>query len=208
VVPAPRAPSAFERCTGEVEDTSAFARIAAEDASLAAAEAAIAAERPEEAVQPLRGLAFHSAAHAIALRASVQYLEAVNRIATRRQRTACYDEIAEATPIFVDRLCSAEQSPPEDEPACEILASVVCDLASLGEHGADYRAYAEEKMALWRRFGEPRIRQGKTPWCRRMDEIVYNAMRAFRAAHDEEGAAAAKAILHQGWPGMPRRLRQ
>jgi hypothetical protein len=205
--PTPRAPSAFERCTGEHEDASAFARLAAEDAALAEAEAAIAAKRAEEAVQPLRGLAFYSAAHAIALRASLQYLEAVNQIATIRQRPACYDEIAEATPVLIDRHCSAERSPPADEGACAILASVVCDVASLRERGeTDYRAAAEENMALWRRFGEPRVRQGKAPWCPRMDEIVYNAMRAFRASHDEEGEAAAKAILHRGWPGMrPRR---
>lgn len=66
-----------------------------------------------------------------------------------------------------------------------------------GGDGADDAAKeaGDIYMALWRSRGEGPIRAGKAPECRALDEVLYNAAKAYQAAGMLPQATAARSLL-------------
>lgn len=187
----PRLPAVALLLLGTLAAAPALADTPAD--GLAAAEAHAQAKRWPEALGAARSAALDGPADAAGAQAAALYLRAL-----------AGDPKGEAPPLpqtldadlaaFEQRYCAAA---PASAELCARLAQVDCDVARLraeeavraGERTADrdaaralYEKGGERYVALWKKHGEAPLRAGKPPTCTRLDEIVYNARKAYQAA--------------------------
>jgi TolA-binding protein len=167
------------------------------------------AQHWEEASIAFRDIALHQADRDVGIYAAQLYLESVNVLGAHSSppRTACFDDIAADVPKLIELYCTGERLPKNIEP-CAALTKVACDTQRFGAQKlveqADrgdpkalqlYEQAAGIYMGIWRKYGEAPLRQNLAVQCDRMDEIVYNAAKAYQAARLMAKAIAARMVL-------------
>jgi tetratricopeptide (TPR) repeat protein len=167
------------------------------------------AQHWEEAGVAFRDVAIHHADRDVGIYAAELYLESVNVLATHSTppRPACFDAIAADVPKFIELYCTGDRLHKNIE-QCATLTKVACDTQRFGAEKlvaradkgepnalAIYEQAAGLYMAIWRKYGEAPLRQNQPVQCERMDEIVYNAARAYQAGRLMGKAIAARLML-------------
>ncbi|PIE05888.1 MAG: hypothetical protein CSA75_02385 [Sorangium cellulosum] len=161
------------------------------------------AQHWEEAALAFRDVAMNHADHEAGIFAAQLYLESINVLGDKFDppRPDCFDKMGEDVPKLVGLYCKGARAE-ANEDQCQVLARIQCDIERLkaenmvkiadkGGPGAlrQYEAAANAYLGLWRTYGEAAIKADKEMQCERLDEVVYNACRAFQA-----GRLIAKAI--------------
>ncbi len=163
--------------------------------------------RWEEAAVAFRDVALNHPDSDAGIYAAQLSLEALNVLGTTMKpaRPACYEEMSRDVPKFVDAYC-AEGMKKENTESCSTLARVSCDLERTTLDGmvrgadavngaeATYERAAGAYLEFWNRRGKPSA-EGKLPPCGRMDEVLYNAAKAFQAARLLAKAISVRKIL-------------
>ncbi len=171
----------------------------------AAARAALEAADLPKAATLLRRLALQGVETPVGVFSMQLYLEALNRRGNEGV-PACYDDMARDVPTFLDLYCTAERAPKHPE-ACDTLESIQVNLLRLRaeqfvrdaerknmDADASYEAAGDLYLDIWTRFGAAAC-LAKAARCQRMDEILYNAARAYQAARRPPKALATRKIL-------------
>jgi tetratricopeptide (TPR) repeat protein len=165
--------------------------------------------RFEDAAVGFRYLAIHRSDQDLGARAALPYLEAVNQIGTRLNRSSCWDDIARDVPRLRDLYCVGEKAKKSPD-TCLMLDQVQADLDRLEAQKiveqADKGGGEPESIPLYekggalyfdmfRKYCEEPIRQGQKPRAGSCDELAYNAARAFRAARNSTKAISVYRVL-------------
>ncbi len=140
--------------------------------------------------------------------ASALYLESLNVLASSVEppRPACLDRMSEDVPKLAKLYCDPAK-PRADADQCTGLGRVARDLerrgagrmvaeGSKGGPGAlkKLEQGATAYMDLWTRYGDEAC-ASRQPSCDRMEEVLYNAARAYQAARLVAKAIAVRKIL-------------
>ncbi|WP_394827186.1 tetratricopeptide repeat protein [Pendulispora albinea] len=154
------------------------------------------AQHWEEAAAAFREIAMQNADKDVGIYAAQLYLESINVIGSHSNppRPSCYDDMQNDVPKFVELYCTGENEK-KNADQCVSLTKVQCDiqrlkaqkLVELADKGGPnavqtYEQAGSTYIELWRRYGEAPISQGQPAQCERVDEILYNAAKAFQAA--------------------------
>ena len=157
----------------------------------------------EEAALAFRDVALNHADHEAGIFAANLYLESVNVLGDKLDppRPDCFDKMGEDVPKLIQLYCTGARAASNEE-QCTVLTRIQCDIERLkaenmvkiaDKGGPDalrtYEGAANAYLGLWRKYGEEQVRQKKEMQCERLDEVVYNACKAFQA-----GRLIAKAI--------------
>jgi TolA-binding protein len=166
------------------------------------------AQHWEEAALAFRDVALKYSDREMGIHATQLYLESLNVLGARMEppRPSCYDMMAGDIPKLVDLYCKGDKEKANAD-QCGILRGIRRDLewrdADITVKKADaggpnaiaqYEAGAAAYMEIWRRHGEAACEK-KEGGCKRMDEVLYNASRAFQAARLIAKSIAVKKIL-------------
>jgi TolA-binding protein len=159
----------------------------------------------QEAAALLRELALGGAETPSGKYAVQLYLESLNVLASRGAE-ACYGDMARDVPTFAGLYCKSGQEKADAE-TCEILGRLQRDIhrleaeqliraAERADRGpsATYEAAAERYMAIWNEQGRAPC-EAKKAGCERMEEILYNAARAYQAARAIDKSIATRKLL-------------
>ena len=167
------------------------------------------AQHWEEAALGFRDVAMNYADKDVGIYAAQLYLESLNVLGTHSEppKPACFDSMAQDVPLFIKLYCEGANFQKNQE-QCTSLTKIQCDIkrlkaqktVELADRGgaAALRLYEQagnEYIELWRTYGESAIREKQPPQCEKMDEVVYNAARAFQAARLVAKAIQARLIL-------------
>ena len=120
--------------------------------------------------------------------------------------TACFDDMAGDVPAFVGLYCKDGKDRAHPD-ACVILGRVERDILRLraeervrdanrggGDATAGYEAGAALFLDIWTRYLLGPCDAGSAT-CERAEEVLYNAARAYQAAHNVEKAIEVRRIL-------------
>ena len=155
------------------------------------------AQHWEEAAAAFRDIAMNHSDKDVGIYASQLYLESVNVLGTHSTppRTACYNDMATDVPKFLELYCVGDKLT-KNQDQCTTLTKIQCDIQRLKAQSLTKRADEGDPNALaldeeaartyldmWHKYGEEPLRQNKPPQCDRLDEIVYNAAKAYQAGH-------------------------
>jgi TolA-binding protein len=161
------------------------------------------AQHWEEAALAFRDVAINHADHEAGIFAAQLYLESINVLGDKIDppRPDCFDKMGEDVPKLIGLYCTGARAA-ANEDQCAVLTRIQCDIERLkaenmvkiadkGGAGAlrQYEAAANAYLGLWRKYGEDAVKNNKELQCERLDEVVYNACKAFQA-----GRLVAKAI--------------
>ncbi len=174
------------------------------------------AQQWEQAAIAFRDIALnHPEPSGPGLHAAHLYLEAVNVLGSHAEppRPECFDGMATDVPKFLGLYCSGTPADGETGELCTMLTSIQCDISRLkaqklaekasatADKGdvmaslAMYRQAGDAYMDLWRTRGEKQLAAGQEAQCRGMDEIVYNAARAYQAGRMLMKSVSARKLL-------------
>ncbi len=167
------------------------------------------AQHWEEAGVAFRDVALNHADHEAGIFAAQLYLESINVLGSKSEppRPSCFDRMSEDVPKLIGLYCQGAKAKTNEE-QCTSLQKIQCDihrlkaenLVKLADAGGptSLRTYEEAGNAyitLWRTYGEEPIRNKQPMQCERMDEVVYNAAKAFQAGRLIAKAIQARQIL-------------
>lgn len=167
------------------------------------------AQHWEEAALAFRDVALNYADKDVGIYASQLYLESLNVLGANMDppRPACYDDMANDVPKFLELYCKDPGKAKDNAEQCGILTRIQRDIERLraeklvekADKGGpdalkDYEKGALAYMDLWKKYGEPACEK-KDPACERSEEILYNAAKAFQAARLVAKSIAARRIL-------------
>jgi hypothetical protein len=167
------------------------------------------AQHWEEAGTAFRDIAINNADRDVGIYAAQLYLESVNVLGAHSNppRPGCFDEMAVDVPKFIELYCTGDKAQ-KNQDQCTTLTKIQCDiqrlkgqkLTEIADKGAAnslqiYEQAAGVYLEIWRKYGEGPIRQNQPPQCERLDEIVYNAAKAYQAARLVAKAIAARLVL-------------
>jgi tetratricopeptide (TPR) repeat protein len=167
------------------------------------------AQHWEEAAIAFRDIAMNNGDRDVGIYAAQLYLESVNVLGSHSNppRPSCFDDMASDVPKFVDLYCSGDKLA-KNQDQCTTLTKIQCDiqrlkgqkLTELADKGAPNALQLDEQAAgvyleIWRKYGEAPLRQNLPAQCERLDEIVYNAAKAYQAARLIAKAIAARMVL-------------
>jgi tetratricopeptide (TPR) repeat protein len=139
----------------------------------------------------------------VAIYAMQLYLESVNVLGMHSEppRPSCFKKMEDDVPLFLKLFCEGDKFKTNQE-QCTALTKIQCDIkrlsaeqtVKLADRGGPnaLRTYEEagnQYIALWREYGETPIKNKQPPQCEKLDEVVYNAAKAFQA-----GRLIAKSI--------------
>jgi tetratricopeptide (TPR) repeat protein len=164
-----------------------------------------------EAAIAFRDIALNHADKDAAVYAGQLYLEAVNVLGSKSEppKPVCFEEMSKDVPKFIENFCSADKYA-EDKENCDLLNRIQCDIRRLAAEktieladankGGDeslelYKKGGDAYIALWRDYGEGPLAKGEPSQCGRMEEILYNASRAYQAGRLLAKSIAAKRLL-------------
>ncbi|MEN9581114.1 MAG: hypothetical protein RJA70_4123 [Pseudomonadota bacterium] len=157
----------------------------------------------EEAAIGFRDVALNHADHDSAIYAAQLYLESVNVMGSKTEppRPACYRDMGDDVPAFLELFCGAGKYE-ENKEQCDLLTRIQCDVKRLraekmvavaDKGGASafekHKEAGDAYIEIWRTYGEQQLGAGGESQCGRMEEILYNAAQAYQA-----GRLLAKAI--------------
>jgi tetratricopeptide (TPR) repeat protein len=167
------------------------------------------AQHWEEAGIAFRDIAMNNSDRDVGIYAAQLYLESVNVLGAHSQppRTACFDDMATDVPKFIELYCTGDKLQ-KNVDQCTTLTKIQCDIQRLkaqklteqADKGATNALQLDEQAAgvyleIWRKYGEAPLRQNLPAQCERLDEIVYNAAKAYQAARLVAKAIAARMVL-------------
>jgi tetratricopeptide (TPR) repeat protein len=163
-----------------------------------------------EAAIAFRDIALNYKDMDAAIYAGQLYLEAVNVLGSKSEppKPACFEEMSKDVPKFIDNFCSADKYAQEKE-NCDLLNRIQCDIrrlaaektVELADAGKNeealelYKKGGDAYIALWRDYGEGPLSKGEPSQCGKMDEILYNASKAYQAGRLLAKSIAAKRLL-------------
>jgi tetratricopeptide (TPR) repeat protein len=162
-----------------------------------------------EAAIAFRDIALNYKDHDAAVYAGHLYLEAVNVLGSKSEppKPACFEEMSKDVPKFIENFCSAEKYA-EDKENCDVLTRIQCDIRRLAAEKtvelADssseqslelYKKGGDAYIQIWRDYGEGPLAKGEPSQCGRMEEILYNASKAYQAGRLLAKSIAAKRLL-------------
>jgi tetratricopeptide (TPR) repeat protein len=162
-----------------------------------------------EAAIAFRDIALNYKEQDAAIYAGQLYLEAVNVLGSKSEppKPVCFDEMSKDVPKFIENFCSADKYAEEKE-NCDLLTRIQCDIRRLSAEktveladakGDDslelYKKGGDAYIQLWRDYGEGPLSKGEASQCGRMDEILYNASKAYQAGRLLAKSIAAKRLL-------------
>jgi tetratricopeptide (TPR) repeat protein len=144
----------------------------------------------------------------VGIHASQLYLESINVLGTAGD-ASCYDEMARDVPVFLGLYCKdGKEKANADQ--CGVMDRIERDIVRLqaeqkikegdkgGPDGRDgsaaYEAGAVMYLQIWERHGRVAC-ESKSPGCERMDEVLYNAARAYQGARNIDKAIAVRKVL-------------
>ena len=164
------------------------------------------AQHWEEAAVALREVALKQSNRDVGLYAAQLYLEALNIMGTNLSppRASCYDAMEVDVPKFIELYCSGGKEK-DNSDQCAVLqrtqrdlewrkAEVLFKSAEKGGSNRQFEAVGDAYMALWRKYGETSCEK-KDPSCKRMEDVLYNASRAFQSARLLAKSIAVKKLL-------------
>jgi hypothetical protein len=167
-----------------------------------------AAGRFEEAAAMFGAIARTRSDTPVGIHASQLYLESLNLLGTAGA-TGCYDAMSLDVPTFLGLYCKDGKEQTNAE-ACGVMAAIQRDILRLqaeqrikaAEHeaaegfdgSAQYEAGAALFLQLWEQHGKAAC-EAKAPACQRMDEVLYNAARSYKAARRIDRSIAVQKIL-------------
>ncbi|HTV19297.1 MAG TPA: hypothetical protein VMG12_11515, partial [Polyangiaceae bacterium] len=122
-------------------------------------------------------------------------------------KPACFEEMSKDVPKFIENFCSPDKYA-EDKENCDLLNRIQCDIRRLAAEKtvelADssteqslelYKKAGDAYIQLWRDYGEGPLSKGEASQCGKMEEILYNASKAYQAGRLLAKSIAAKRIL-------------
>ncbi|MEP7125114.1 MAG: hypothetical protein ABJE95_29560 [Byssovorax sp.] len=161
--------------------------------------------RFEEAAILFGDLALHRADTPVGVFASQLYLESINVLGSGGI-ASCYDDMARDVPAFAGLYCEGGKDKVNvDE--CGVLSKIQRDILRLhaeqriqvADRGGDdayatYEAGGAMYFQIWEQYGKAAC-EGKSAGCERMEEILYNAARAYQAARNIDRSIAIRKVL-------------
>jgi tetratricopeptide (TPR) repeat protein len=163
-----------------------------------------------EAAIAFRDIALNHSDKDAAVYAGQLYLEAVNVLGAKSEppKPVCFEEMSKDVPKFIASFCSAEKYAEEKE-NCDLLTRIQCDIRRLaaektveladtgkGDESLElYKKGGDAYIAIWRDYGEGPLAKGEASQCGRMEEVLYNASRAYQAGRLLAKSIAAKRLL-------------
>ena len=170
------------------------------------------AQHWEEAAAAFRDVGMNHADLDAGLYGAQLYLEAINVIGSKIEspRPSCYDDMEKDVPKFIELYCTEGKKKTANADQCAVLYGIQRDIERLkaeelvkkadkdAEGGKvdvkNYEKAAAAYLELWKKYGEEPCKN-KKPECARNDEVLYNAARAFQAAHLIAKAISVRKIL-------------
>jgi hypothetical protein len=164
------------------------------------------AHRWPEAAAGFRAVALTRSDHESAIFAAQLYLEALNVMGSHGT-PGCFDDMSRDLPALVDAFCAGAKGKTNAE-QCGMLARIQRDVdwkkadgivEAIGKTPADDQAKRWEEAAngylrVWQSYGKDAC-EAKQPACERMDQVLFNAARAFQAARLLAKAIAVRKLL-------------
>jgi tetratricopeptide (TPR) repeat protein len=162
-----------------------------------------------EAAIAFRDIALNYKDQDAAIYAGQLYLEAVNVLGSKNDppKPACFEEMSKDVPKFIENFCSPDKYAEEKE-NCDLLTRIQCDIrrlaaektVELADGGGDqslelYKKGGDSYIQIWRDYGEGPLAKGEASQCGRMEEILYNASKAYQAGRLLAKSIAAKRLL-------------
>ena len=161
----------------------------------------------EAAAVGFRDIAINHPSQEAAIYAGQLYLESLNILAASSEpaKPACYDDMSADVPKLVELHCTGAKAKDNTE-QCSTLARVQRDLewtdaARIVERAAksrdalqQYEKGAAAYMAIWAKYGDKAC-EAKLPGCNRMEDVLYNAAKAYQAARLVAKAISVRQIL-------------
>ncbi|MBI5535058.1 MAG: hypothetical protein HY898_20190 [Deltaproteobacteria bacterium] len=161
----------------------------------------------EEAAIGFRDVALNYPEHEAGIFAAQLYLESLNVLGTHFDKPACFKSMSDDVPQFIKLYCTGDRAKVNGD-QCTQLNSIQVDILRLGAEGtvkqADkgganalqaYQEAAERYMDIWKKYGEEPLKNKKQPTAEKLDEVVYNACKAYQAAHLVAKAIGCRQIL-------------
>ena len=149
----------------------------------------------EEAAIGFRDIALNNSDRDVGIYASQLYLESVNVLGAHFSKTACFDDMEQDVPKFIELYCQGANAAKNNE-ACTSLNKIQVDILRIKAQKLVERADKEggkEALTLYekggaayfemfRKYCQDPVANNQPPQAEKCDEIAYNAARAFQAA--------------------------
>jgi tetratricopeptide (TPR) repeat protein len=158
-----------------------------------------------EAAVTFGDIALHRADTPVGIHATRLYLESLNVLGTP-DTPSCYDDMARDVPLFLGLYCKdGKETANADQ--CGVMSMIQRDLLRLDaekhvkeadragpDAAAAYEAGAVIYLQIWDRYGKAAC-EAKSAGCERMEEVLYNAARAYQGARRMDKSIVARQIL-------------
>ncbi len=176
------------------------------------------AQHWEEAAAAFRDIAMKHSDKDVGIYAAQLYLESVNVLGAHSSppRISCFNDMAADVPKFLELYCTGDKLAKNSD-QCTTLTKIQCDIQRIkaqkltekADTGAPDALQLDEEAArtyldMWHKYGETPMRAGQAPGCDRLDEIVYNAAKAYQAARLLGRAISTRMILLNPDNGMSK----
>ncbi len=149
----------------------------------------------EEAAIGFRDIALNNSDRDVGIYASQLYLESVNVMGAHFSKTACFDDMEQDVPKFIELYCQGA-SLAKNQEQCTGLNKIQVDILRIKAQKLVERADKEggkeaiglyEKggaayFEMFRKYCQDPVSNNQPPQAEKCDEIAYNAARAFQAA--------------------------
>lgn len=158
-----------------------------------------------EAAATFRDIARLRSDTPVGVHASQLYLESLN-VLGHPDTPSCYDDMARDVPVFIGLYCKdGKESVNVDQ--CGVMSRIQRDILRLTAEtrikeadrgGPDasthYEAGAVIYLQIWDQYGKAGC-EAKSAACERMEEVLYNAARAYQAARKIDKAIAVRKVM-------------
>lgn len=161
----------------------------------------------EEAAVLFREVALRGPSHPAGIFAQQLYLESLNVLGSSIEtpRPACYDDdMVRDIPAFRGLYCK-DGNDKANEEACGVLLAIERDILRLEaerwvkkgdaeQSDSAFEAGAKGYLRVWTEFYQKPC-EAREPGCHRAEEVLYNAARAYQAAHLVDKTIAVRKML-------------
>ncbi|APR81727.1 TPR domain protein [Minicystis rosea] len=176
------------------------------DVAFARARTYFEAHHWPEAAAAFRGVALSHADHEAGIVAAQLYLEALNVMGSHGT-PVCMEDMSRDLPEIIEKHCAGEKGRSNAD-QCGTLAKIQRDVdwqvidtrvkqlgdGASGEHAKEWEEAANAYLRIWNTYGKEAC-EAKKPACERMDQVLFNAARAFQAARLVAKAIAVRKIM-------------
>ena len=155
------------------------------------------AQHWDEAAVAFRDIALQHADHEAAMDAAQLYLEAVNILGEKLEpkKPGCVEQMGDDVPRLLASHCAGPKAA-GNESQCSMLTRIECDVQRRAAEGIrDHERAAQAYLAIWNQYGKEPLERKESMKCERLDEVIYNACRAYQAGHLIAKAIQCRRIL-------------